>query len=73
MASPTPSRRELLADGAVSIQRACELSGLSRSTICRRIASGELASTRVGRRRLVPRRALDELLARGLEPRPETR
>ena len=72
------ARRELVSDGAVTIPTACQIAGVSRATIWRRIASGELASIRIGRRRLIPRRALLDYLARGLEPRanargPETR
>ena len=69
----TLERRALVEEGMVSIAEAGAVAGLSARTIRRLIASGELVTTRIGRRRLVPRRALMDLLARGLEPRPETR
>ena len=41
----------------------CEtMTGLSRATLYRRIASGELKTVRTGRRRLVPTSQLESLL-----------
>jgi len=45
-----------------SIRKAAEESGLSQRTLQYAIAKGELASVRVGRRRLVPARSLQEFL-----------
>lgn len=53
-------------DGAMSIAEAVIFSGLGRSTLYTLMESGDLAYTTVRRRRLVPRRALVELLDRGL-------
>jgi excisionase family DNA binding protein len=55
-----------LADGCFSIAEAARFSGLSRSTLYEAMESGLLPFVKIGRRRLVPRRALVEWLASGL-------
>jgi excisionase family DNA binding protein len=45
-----------------SIEETAQATGLSVRTVRRRIAAGDLAVRRVGRRVVVPRSALDELL-----------
>lgn len=47
-----------------SIPDVCERTDLGRSKVCELIASGELASVKVGRRRLVTAPALEEFVAR---------
>lgn len=47
---------------AVGLDEAGRLLGVSRSTVKRRIAAGDLTSTTIGRRRVIPRAAIDELL-----------
>jgi len=49
----------------------CAWSGLSIATVRRRIADGSLASIKIGKRRLIPRRAAVDFLAAGLEAAPE--
>jgi excisionase family DNA binding protein len=57
---------DLFADGCVSVPQAKEITTLSRSTLYGLMERGELVYTTVGRRRLIPRRALIELCQRGL-------
>ena len=57
---------ELLADGAMGIEDAVKWCGLSRAELYRRMTRGELRYVIRGRRRLIPRRALSEMLAAGL-------
>jgi len=56
----------LLEDGLLTIRQASEFCGLSRSDLYERMGRGELAYCRIGKRRLVPKRALIELARRGL-------
>jgi excisionase family DNA binding protein len=58
---------DLCADGALTIKEAVRFSGLARTAIYERIEDGSLPSLRLGRRRLIPKRALVRLLAKGLE------
>ena len=64
----THSRDEdLTSEGAFTIDGACAFSSLGRSTIYQLARDGRLATTRVGRRRLVLRASLRRLLAEGVE------
>jgi excisionase family DNA binding protein len=47
----------------LSIKEACRLLGLSRTTLYAELASGRLRSVTVGRRRFVPRDAVDDFIA----------
>jgi hypothetical protein len=58
--------RELLAEGAIGIEEAVEFTGLSRAELYRRMTAGQLPYVIQGRRRLLPRRALQDMLAAGL-------
>ncbi len=58
-------RRQLLADGACRVREACEFTGLSRAYLYQLMDSGRLPYVHVGRARLIPRRALLELLESG--------
>lgn len=59
-------KADLLADGAMPVDEAERFSGVKRSFLYDRMAKGELAYVKAGARRLIPRRALVDLLARGL-------
>lgn len=48
-----------------TLQRAAEESGLSMRTLQYAIERGELASVRVGRRRLILARSLEQFLSQG--------
>ena len=50
---------------AYNFDEATEASGLSRSTLRRLIQQGKLLSVEVGRRRLIPRAALERLVTEG--------
>ncbi len=52
---------------ALSIIEAARASGLSRATLYRSIASGQLKTVKIGARRLVPVHALDALLNGGAQ------
>jgi excisionase family DNA binding protein len=59
-------RTDLVSDGMFPIGEAIAYSGLGRSTLYALMERGELAYAKVGRRRLIPRRALAELMERCL-------
>ncbi len=70
IATATEEDLELVEDGTFPINAAVKFSGLSRSKLYELIAESELRTVKVGRRTLIPKRSLVELLARGLqEPR----
>ncbi len=48
----------------LSIKQACCVFGFSRTTLYALLASGQLRSVTIGRRRFVPREAIDEFIAR---------
>jgi excisionase family DNA binding protein len=58
---------ELYEDGTVTVAEAEQFSGLGRTTLYALMESGELPHTKIGTRRLIPRRALVNLLAKGCE------
>jgi excisionase family DNA binding protein len=47
----------------LSITEACRLLGFSRTTLYAQLASGRLLSVTVGRRRLIPRDAIEAFIA----------
>jgi excisionase family DNA binding protein len=59
-------RLGLVEDGLLTVREAQDFTRLSRSDLYARMERGELAYVKIGRRRLVPRRALIELAQRGL-------
>lgn len=66
MNSDTAKREALLKDGALTIDEATAFSGLGRTRLYNAMKSGRLAFVQHGRRRLIPRKALQQLLAEGL-------
>lgn len=64
--TPTPDAVALLSDGAIGLIDAVAFTGLSRAELYRQMTAGELPYVIRGRRRLIPRRSLVELLASGL-------
>jgi excisionase family DNA binding protein len=63
------TRTELARDGAYSVPEAVEFSGLGRTTLYGLMETGILPYAKVGRRRLIPRRALVELIEKHLVAR----
>ena len=55
---------EQVADGALNINEAVQFSRISRAELYRLMDRGELSFVKYGRRRLIPKNALRELLAR---------
>lgn len=62
------SAGELVADGAVRIEEATRISGLGRTTLYRLMSAGEIATVKIGARRLIPRSELRRILAENLVP-----
>lgn len=54
-------------DGAMTVAQALVFSGIGRTRLYRLMADGELPYARVGTRRLIPRRALVDLLTRSVD------
>jgi excisionase family DNA binding protein len=59
-------RQSLVSEGLKTIREACEFTRLSRSDLYSRMERGEIPYVKLGRRRLIPHRALVELAATGL-------
>lgn len=59
----TETARELTAEGTLSVIEAARWSGISRTEIYAAIGRGELKTLKIGRRRLVPRKSIHEMLA----------
>ena len=58
-------RDDLYAEGAMGLPEASEFTGLGRSDLYERMQRGQLVYSKVGRRRLIPKRALIKLLTSG--------
>lgn len=54
---------ELVADGLVKVEFAHGFLGISRAELYRRMEQGQIPFTQIGRRRLIPKRALVEYAA----------
>lgn len=67
-AVPGPSAEALAvcADGAMGVEDACSFTGLGPTELYDRMKAGTLTFTRVGKRRLIPRKSLVALLAQNL-------
>ena len=64
---PTPTAAgegagDVWAEGALGVSEATAFTGMSRSDLYERMAGGELAYTRVGRRRLIAKQSLLAML-----------
>jgi excisionase family DNA binding protein len=55
-----------------SIPEVVEVTGLGRSTVYLYIATGAIASVKVGSRRLVPAAAIDTFVAKLVDSQPQT-
>lgn len=68
---PAPSTRELLADGALTIEAAQEFSGLSRTELFGLMKAKKVKWFRPRKARLIVRRSLADHLAELYEAAPE--
>jgi predicted DNA-binding transcriptional regulator AlpA len=62
----TEVSHDIVADGAFAIPEAVRFTGYSRASLYRAMDAGQLEYIKLGRRRLIPRRAAIRLLAQGL-------
>ena len=62
------STLEAMSDGTLSITAACQFTGLSRSELYLRMNTGSLIFIKMGKRRLIPKRALTAMLAANVVP-----
>jgi len=60
------SATDLISDGTLTITEAQRFSGLGRTFLYSLMERGELRFAKVGKRRLIPKKALLELLRTGL-------
>lgn len=60
------SAKELLSEGALGLDEAQRFTGLGRSYLYELMVKGRLPYSKCGSRRLIPKKALVELLANGL-------
>ena len=60
-------RADLVADGLVTVQEAAQFLSISRSKLYELMDNGELTFVKLGRSRRIPRRALIDLAASGLQ------
>ena len=58
---------ELLEDGTLTVIEAAKFTGLPRTNLYGLMEKGQLPYAQIGRRRLIPRRALVQLLAENLK------
>ena len=65
---PRPALTEVFADGAVTVPETTRFSGIGRTQLYDLMATGRLPFTKVGARRLIPRRGLIDLLAGAAGP-----
>lgn len=57
------SKASLAADGAVSVDEACKLLGIKRTMLYRLMGDNEITYALIGKRRVIPRRAIQDFLA----------
>lgn len=57
---------DLAENGAISVKEAARLLGVSRSLLYAMMETGKLAYARIGRRRVIPRKAIQEVLAENI-------
>ncbi len=60
-------RADLVADGLVTVQEATQFLSISRSKLYELMDNGELKFVKLGRSRRIPRHALIDLAASGLQ------
>ena len=63
-AKPSAEAMALVADGMMTVREAAAFSGICRSDLYCYMERGELPYGKNGRRRLIPRKAVQELMAK---------
>jgi len=58
----------LVSDGCLTIEESIDFTGICRSKLYEHLRSGRIATVKLGRRTLVPKRALVQFLAENLAP-----
>lgn len=66
MATDDDAVSRVVSDGMMSVRDAALFASISRSELYLLMDRGELSYAKIGRRRLIPRRALIELFARNV-------
>lgn len=64
--APLARREELAADGVLSVAEAAVFAGLGLTELYARMNAGTLAYVKLGRRRVIPKRALVAMLAENM-------
>jgi excisionase family DNA binding protein len=59
----TKTKEDLVSDGAVTVDEACQFLGLKKSTVYVLMDDGTIPSLEIRGRKLIPKKALVELLA----------
>ena len=67
MVADIPVQTEIVGDGTLTIDDACDFTGLGRTILYDLMGRGDLPYVKVGSRRLIPRRSLVAILASGLQ------
>jgi hypothetical protein len=67
----TDDATDLVADGVLSVAESMQFTKLSRAELYNLMGAGRLTFVKHGKRRLIPKRALVQLLAYGLVTTPE--
>lgn len=57
---------EIMDAGCVTVSEACQFTGLGRTVLYQQMTAGKLPYTKIGSRRLIPRKSLQDLLAANL-------
>ena len=70
---PGPDPPELSRRLALSVDEAAALLGVSRDLVYDLVASGEIPSLRLGRRIVVPRHALEQVINSAIRPTTDER
>lgn len=57
---------DVVADGVLTVKEACDFLKVGKSEVFKLMGSGELRSLKIGKRRLIPKKAAVDLLAKKL-------
>lgn len=57
------TKTKLASEGAVNVDEACKLLGIKRTMLYKLMGDNEIAYALIGKRRVIPRRAIQDYLA----------